>query len=175
MPIWTRVRDVIMVDPKLQALIDEKAPAPSATEILLLARKIEHIPGFVLRVPGRDVVLIASEYDAKGGSIDVSGAPGGPGPSGPGGSASPTPANSRSGGPGGAGGQGGPGQNASSIVLLCETLHGAHLVANGGAGGAGGSGGAGGGGGEGRIVHRPGDPIIIEGTAPCFISERMRL
>ncbi|HEY5176229.1 MAG TPA: hypothetical protein VII95_11765 [Terriglobales bacterium] len=65
--------------------------------------------------------------------------------------------------PGGAGHPGGPGTSAHGIRLICEHLHSARLLANGGAGGKGGAGGAGGAGGDGRAASKSGiDPV--EGT-----------
>jgi len=165
LPTWTRIRDRIVVN---QALQDKLNADPAADfTVNLIARVIEHEQGFVLRLPGRRVLLIASEYDAKAGAVDVSGATGAgghAGATGVPGYASAGNGNSRPGGPGGRGSSGGPGDPASSIQLVCETLHDAHFVANGGAGGAGGAGGTGGHGGNGFVVRRPIDPFEVEGT-----------
>jgi hypothetical protein len=160
---WSRFRDLIVIDAKLQKKINDEILASST--VRLVARVIRHAPGFVLRLPGHNVHVVAGEYDANGGAIDVS-APDGPaGHAGTTGSLGYASAGgvSRPGGPGGAGHPGGPGGSAPGIKLICEHLHSARLLANGGAGGKGGAGGAGGAGGDGRAANKTGIDRV-EGT-----------
>jgi len=162
---FTRIRDKIVVDQTLQNKIEDATFEGSL--VSLIARVIEHEPGFVLRLPGRHLRLIATEYNAKGGALDVSGGPGSIGNTGADGIpgyASGNPDNSKPGGAGGSGGSGGPGSDALTIQLVCEKLHDARLIANGGAGGKGGDGGDGGDGGRGHIFNKPGGPDPVEGT-----------
>ena len=166
LPRWSRTRDRIVINQALQDKLDKDPDAGFA--VTLVARVIEHEAGFVLRLPGRNVLLIASEYDAKAGAVDVSGAAGAGGSAGATGRpgyASAGAGNSRPGGGGGRGSAGGSGSAGTSIQLICEKLHDAHLIANGGAGGAGGAGGTGGQGGNGFVVRRPIDPFEVEGTS----------
>jgi hypothetical protein len=158
---WTRIRDRILVDETLQAKI--LASAAEGERVRLLGRIIEHAQGFHLRLPGRNVELVATQYDAKGGSIDVTPEPTPKSPKGGAGArgvASANPRNSRPGLPGEAGPPGAGGKSGASIMLLCEHIVEALLVARGGAGGDGGDGGNGGRGGDGRQVREE----IIDGT-----------
>ena len=123
----------------------------------LIAREIEHEPGVDLVVPGGVIKIVASRYDGKGASIDVSGAPGAVGTRGANGA--PGLASHTVNIPGSAGSPGGPGgagANAGSIRLLAERLGDVTLRANGGGGGNGGSGGSGGRGGNGQTSPKPG-------------------
>jgi hypothetical protein len=160
---WTRIRDQIVIDAKLQQkILDESYPGDT---VRLVARVITHAPGFVLKLPGHSVQLVAGEYDANGGAIDVSVNDGPAGLSGSTGSLGYASAGgvSRLGGPGGAGHPGGAGDSAHNIHLICEHLHSARLLANGGAGGKGGAGGPGGAGGDGRAPAKRGVDGV-EGT-----------
>jgi len=81
---WTHIRDQIVIDAKLQQkILDESYPGAT---VRLVARVITHAPGFVLKLPGHDLQLVAGEYDANGGAIDVSADDGPAGHSGPTGS-----------------------------------------------------------------------------------------
>jgi hypothetical protein len=148
---FERMRDRITIDARLQAKLDKELAASDALIVTLVARVIEHAPGFELRLPGYHVRLIASSYDARGGSIDVSGHAGDDGHFGATGVPGIAFANThRKGGAGGAGTAGGHGDAAGTIHVICEQLHDLRLRANGGPGGKGGDGGTGGRGGDGR-------------------------
>ncbi|MDX6611955.1 MAG: hypothetical protein QOD75_1141 [Blastocatellia bacterium] len=140
-PEFVRIRDRIIIDKKLT----DKINAADPFIVTLIAREIEHEPGFNLKIPGGVIRIVASRYDAKRGSIDVSGAPGAVGAEGahgrPGLAAHTI---NIPGGPGGPGAPGGPGDNAGSIHLLVERVGDVTLRANGGKGGKGGAGGTGG-------------------------------
>lgn len=145
---YIRIRDRIIIDKKLKAKLED----PDAPFIVtLIAREIEHEPGVDLVIPGGVIKIVASRYDGKGASIDVSGAPGAVGTRGANG-APGLAAHTKNipGSAGGPGGPGGPGANAGSIRLLAERLGDVTLRANGGGGGKGGAGGGGGRGGNGQ-------------------------
>lgn len=157
------VRDEIVINNDLNGKIQSRGSGA----IRLIARKISHAQGVPLNSMGRDVVIIADEYDGNGAFIDargVAGAAGQPGGKGQKGEADATTLGNRPGGVGGAGGEGAAGSTGGSVRLLCQRIVGAHVVANGGDGGAGGRGGQGGDGGDGRIVGHL-DPELIDGTS----------
>jgi hypothetical protein len=147
MPGYIRIRDHILIDAALKSKLEALSPS-----ITLVAREIENAPGIDLNLPGREVIIVADHYDAKGRTINVSGvdaasgkdgAPGAPG------RASRTISFNRPGGPGTKGAPGANGANAGSIRIVVQRLGDVRLVARGGAGGKGGDGGSGGPGGAG--------------------------
>ena len=75
----TYVRDTITINEaflaELTAQIDEKNLNAGST-ITIAARVITHAPNYVLRLTNYKLIVIAEEYDAAGGSIDVSGSAG---------------------------------------------------------------------------------------------------
>jgi hypothetical protein len=157
------VRDQIVINNDLNARIQ----ALPGGVIHLIARQISHEQAVPLNAMGRDVVIVADEYDSRGGIIDArrpAGAPGDAGSKGQKGAADATTLGNRPGGVGGPGAVGHAGSAGGSVRLLCQQIITAHVVANGGAGGAGGAGGVGGDGGDGRVVHHL-DPESIEGTS----------
>ena len=168
MPDFRYIRDEIVINDDLNARIAKQNVPPGST-IRLVARLVRHDEGFIWRMPGFHVAIVAGEYDNNGGSIDVSvpgtAGPGVSGPDGAPGNASSDGIGNRPGGAGGAGGQGRPGTAATSVRIFCELLRGGEvrLSANGGPGGNGGAGGDGGKGGDG---HKGGPKIDpVEGTS----------
>ena len=147
------VRDRIVIDSKLQTKLKKELDASGARLVTLIGRLIEHAPGFNLVLPGHRVRVVATSYDAKGGSIDVSGGASGvegkSGATGTAGVAFRDPKRNRKGGAGGRGATGSSGESAGTIHLLCERLGGVRMLANGRPGGKGGDGGDGGRGGPG--------------------------
>ena len=161
---FTRLRDHLVINQKLADKILDATV--EGTTVTLVGRVVEHQPAtFNLKLPGRHVRIVATEYHANGGTVDVSPTPGASGSNGANGNsgyASHNPIMNRDGSPGAKGGLGGPGRAAPTIQLVCERLRDAHLIANGGAGGPGGAGGAGGKGGAGVA---PGPKVdALEGT-----------
>jgi len=153
---YLRIRDHILIDATLKAKL-EKQPA----SITLVARAIEHAPGIDLNLPGREIIIVADRYDAKGHTINVSGPDAGSVPDGVTGAPGLATANSRRpGGPGTNGGRGANGANAGSIRIIAQRLGDVRLLARGGNGGKGGDGGSGGRGGDGRAgnLHFDGFP-----------------
>jgi hypothetical protein len=140
MATFTHIRDSIIIDSDLTALLDQTSLPPGST-VSLIARQIVHFPKFVLSLPGVNVVLVGDSYDANGGKIIVSGVRGGAGSVGSDGADATQPFRGESGGHGSPGTGGSPG---GSVRLICQRMHSAHFVANGGSGGPGGVGGAGG-------------------------------
>jgi hypothetical protein len=161
---FTYIRDEILINSALKARI-EKQNLPLGSKIWLVARQIRHESGFPLNLSGYDVVIVTREYDSNGGNIDISGREGIVGSTGASGTfGSNSNEGGEPGGIGGSGGSGGIGYASTTLRFTCEHLRNAHFIANGGMGGQGGEGGEGGHGGDGRIVFKPIDPIIIEGT-----------
>src|SRR6266496_2659125 len=162
---WTRIRDHLVVNKRLQEKI--LSATVEGSTVTLIARVIQHQPfKFDLDLPRRHVRVIATEYNANGGSINVSpgaGSSGSSGANGLPGYADHNPAMNRPGSAGGRGGPGFPGTAATTIQLICERLHDVHLIANGGPGGPGGAGGTGGDGGNG--VPQTPRHDGLEGTA----------
>ena len=143
---YLRIRDHIVIDAALKTKL-EAQPA----SITLVARSIEHAPGIDLNLPGREIIIVADQYDAKGHTINVSGPDAGPVPDGVTGAAGLATANfNRPGGPGTNGSSGANAANAGSIRIIAQRLGDVRLLARGGAGGKGGDGGSGGRGGDGR-------------------------
>ncbi len=70
---YIRIRDRIVIDKALKAKLEVVG---ANYNVVLLAREIEHAPGIDLVIPGGTVKIVATRYDARGGSIDVSGAEG---------------------------------------------------------------------------------------------------
>jgi hypothetical protein len=141
---YVRIRDRIVID---QALKEKLEDVGASYNIVLVARQIEHAPGIHLVIPGGTVKIVATRYDARGGSVDVSGvqgATGVPGRTGSRGSAGNSTGKNVPGGTGGAGHTGAEGQAGGTIRLLAEQLGDVTLRANGGTGGRGGAGGQGG-------------------------------
>jgi len=136
MASFTHIRDSIVIDSDLKALIDQTSLPPGSTAYLI-ARRIVHFPEFVLSLPGVNVVLVADSYDANGGKIIVSGVRGAAGPAGGDGANATQPFRGES---GGHGGPGTGGSSGGSVRLICLRMHSAHLIAKGGAGGPGGAG-----------------------------------
>jgi hypothetical protein len=155
---WTHLRDRVVFDAvfaqELQAEFAARGIGAGAT-LLIAARRIEHAPGYTLRLEGYHVQLVANVYEAAGGAIDVSGHDGAPGNTGArGDDGFANAADSAPGGPGGNGDDGQGGTGAGSITLIVAEPHGARLLARGGGGGDGGQGGNGGRGGDGRAPTR---------------------
>jgi len=153
---YIRIRDQIVIDAKLKAKLEDVFGS-----VTLVARNIEHAPGIDLKMPGRHIVIVADHYDAKGQTIDVSGADGAAvsdGDTGAIGFASHT--TKIPGGPGTGGANGNNAANAGSIKIVAQRLGDVRLVAKGGNGGKGGDGGDGGRGGDGRsdTLHFDGFP-----------------
>jgi hypothetical protein len=155
----TYVRDTITVNDafltELTTQIDEKNLAAGST-ITIAARVITHAPGYVLRLTNYKLIVIADEYDAAGGSIDVSGTNGPNGAKGADGAkgyASATDANCKDGKPGATGGNGVPGTSGMQVQLFCKRLKAVKLLSCGGSGGNGGPGGKGGDGGNAVVVR----------------------
>lgn len=148
----TYMRDVVVLNEALRIQLKLAALVPGDT-LQIIGRHVRHDAGYTLRLTGCTVMIVASSYDANGGSVNVSGTPGLAGGAGTSGRTDPAPLDGGGAGdgqPGGRGAGGGPGGPAGSVSLLCENLVNAGLLANGGAGGAGGAGGGGGQGGQGR-------------------------
>ncbi len=145
---YIRIRDRIVIDKALKAKLEVVG---ANYNVVLLAREIEHAPGIDLVIPGGTVKIVATRYDARGGSIDVSGAEGAKGEPGRIGARGfvAHPKTSVPGGPGGPGHIGATGGDGGTIRLLAEQLGDVTLRANGGRGGRGGAGGQGGDGGKG--------------------------
>src|ERR1700726_845216 len=144
MPANSYFRDEIVINQGFADFISDKSKGLSPGSTLLIAgRACKHDPGYAFRVPpGYNLILLANQYDAAGGSVDARGLPA----SGQGATGA-TGTNGTSEEPGGLGGQGGPGptgSNGGDITLFAKRLINAHLVANGGQGGKGGTGGYGG-------------------------------
>lgn len=157
---WTYFRDQIAVNDALKneitTEINFRKLAPGSI-LLITARNIKHDANYILRLEGYNLVLVADQYDAAGGAIDVSGhdgTDGQPGTNGAAGYASAGGASDRPGGPGGKGQDGRPGTNGMNVTLFCRQLLNAHLISKGGQGGSGGTGGGGGKGGDGRSPGR---------------------
>ncbi len=143
---YVRIRDRILIDATLRKKLED---LPGS--ITLVAREIEHAPGIDVILPGRRITVVADHYDAKGGTINVSGVAGTSGVNGLTGSVGLAGANfNRPGGPGARAAAGGNGENGGSIRIIAQRLGDVRLVAMGGAGGKGGDGGRGGRGGDGR-------------------------
>ena len=139
---YLRIRDHILIDAALKTKL-EAQPA----SITLVARAIEHAPGIDLNLPGREIIIVADRYDAKGHTINVSGPDAGAVPDGVTGAAGLATANfNRPGGPGTNGSSGANAANAGSIRIIAQRLGDVRLLARGGAGGKGGDDGSGGGG-----------------------------
>jgi len=158
------IRDQITINDSFTAFLAGVAPGET---LKLVARSIQHAPGYNLELSGRVLSIVTSTYSGNGGAILTAGGAGdngGAGSSGSAGSASLSGAGNRPGGVGQAGTNGRGGKSAGSIRILGQSIDGLHIVALGGTGGAGGPGGSGGPGGNGRRVGRPTDPEIIEGT-----------
>lgn len=147
---WTSIRDEIVIDKALHDKI--VATVKKGDTVGLIARSIVHAAKFVLALPGINLYLIAEEYDANGGSINLSDVtPGKAGSRGKEGARAPASKDgSKPGGIGAAGGIGGTGQAGSTLYLICERLKSANLITNGAPGGIGGDGGKGGDGQEPR-------------------------
>ncbi|MCZ2079056.1 MAG: hypothetical protein LC130_29160 [Bryobacterales bacterium] len=154
------IRDTIIINDAFLSelnsqITEKKLPADGTATITIAAREIKHAPNYILRLTNYKVVVIADEYDAAGGSIDVSGAAGANGVKGPNGAkgyASATPQNNKDGKPGGPGGSGQPGGKGMPLQLFCKRLKQANLLSRGGSGGSGGAGGTGGEGGNAKII-----------------------
>ena len=71
---YIRIRDHILIDAALKSKLEALS-----TSITLVAREIEHAPGIDLNLPGREIIIVADHYDAKGRTINVSGADAAPG------------------------------------------------------------------------------------------------
>lgn len=150
---YIRIRDRIVIDKELQAKLSAD---DTPNFIVLIAREIVHEPGVDLVVPGGFITIVATSYDGKGATIDVSGSAGASGNVGADGGLGLATANTRvPGGPGQPGGDGGAGDGGGSIRLLAERLGDVSLRARGGSGGSGGGGGNGGNGGNGRNANLP--------------------
>ncbi len=153
---WTYFRDQIVINDDLNkevlAEIAFRNLAPGST-LLLAARDLKHETNYRFRLEGYHIILLADQYDASGGVIDVSGhggIDGNPGPKGIPGIATSSGFKNRPGGTGGNGTDGTSGTNGTNITLFCRQLLNTHLISNGGIGGRGGRGGDGGKGGDGR-------------------------
>ena len=115
---YIRIRDHILIDAALKSKF-EALPA----SITLVAREIEHAPGIDLKLPGREIIIVADHYDAKGRTIDVSGddakkvANGATGANG-----LATSNFNRPGGPGTKGTPGADGADAGSIRIVVQRL-----------------------------------------------------
>ena len=162
---YIHIRDRIVID---KALKDKLEIMGANYNVVLIAREIEHEPGLNLRIPGGTIKIAATRYDARGGSIDVSGpegAKGEPGRIGARGFVA-RPATSVPGGPGGPGHTGATGTAGGTIRLLAEQLGDVTLRADGGRGGHGGAGGQGGDGGKGvqQSAHFDGFPGSVGGA-----------
>lgn len=141
---FKQIKDEIVIDGALKALIDKAGVGPDNTVILFGQTKILHASGFELRLPGVHLILASRvSYDARGGRIDVSGVRGTAGVDGARGRSAKL-GSKKPGGPGGAGGQGALGFPGGSVKLFAEQVASAQFLANGGPGGMGGRGGAGG-------------------------------
>lgn len=152
------IRDELIINAALADRIAGKSVG-TGTELCLVARSISHEAGYVLRLPGCNVIVVAQEYQSNGGGIDVSGTPGATGSVGAAGTAGSM---GEDGTPGQPGSPGQSGAAPGSIRLLAEALQGGLFLANGGPGGQGGPGGAGGDGGIGRRTI----PRKIDGFPP---------
>lgn len=134
---YVRVRDHILVDAALQAKLGAMTGS-----VTLVAREIEHAPGIDLTLPGCRVVIVADRYDAKGRTVNVSGADAAPNRDGDTGSVGLATANfNRPGGRGTDGRAGQPAGHAGSIRIIVQRLGEVRLLARGGAGGQAGTGG----------------------------------
>lgn len=152
------IRDHITVNQAFAARLAARSVG-AGSRLVLAARSITHDAGYTLRLPGCAIVLLAQDYNANGGGIDVSGTNGSPGTAG---AAGKDGALGEDGANGAVGTSGKPGTTAGSIQVLCETLAAARFAAIGGSGGAGGAGGNGGDGGAGRRMI----PRKVEGIPP---------
>jgi hypothetical protein len=151
---FLRIRDSIEIDAKLK----EKLEKNSSGSVTLVAREIKHAAGIDLILHGRQVLIVADHYDAKGRMIDVSGADVADVKDGSNGSTGYADHNHDKnvpGGPGAPGFQGNNGNNAGSIRIIAQRLGDVRLVAKGGRGGKGGDGGNGGNGGAGTKAAPP--------------------
>ncbi len=150
---WTSIRDEIIID---KALHDKLvATVKKGDTVGLIARSIVHAAKFVLELPGINLYLIAEEYDANGGSINLSEVtPGKPGSEGKEGAPAPaSKTGDKPGGVGGTGNTGGTGQAGATLYLISERLKSANLISNGAPGGKGGNGGKGGDGQEQKQIR----------------------
>ena len=140
------IRDQIVINDVLMAHIASQHLPPGST-VRLVAQEVRNHPGFVWRMPGQHIVIVAGEYNNDGGAIDVSGPQGAGGARGATGIAGCDAHHDAQGDHGGTpGGTGALGQAektgtvATSARITCELLRASELrlFANGGGGGAGG-------------------------------------
>ena len=160
-PDFVYIRDQIVINKELAAFL--QASTPLGGTMRLLARQIRH-ESASLDMPGRNVVIVADEYNNHRNLINVEGTPGAVGAGGNIGSpgeADATGIGNRPGGPGSPGRPGGAGTAATSIRLICQHNLGSFLVASGAAGGDGGPGGNGGPGGPGKKAPK----VDFDGTS----------
>ena len=73
---WAMYRDTLVVDEALhQELLAEieHHELATGTTMLLAARVVRHAKGYVLRLVGHPLVVVAERYDGNGGGIDTGG------------------------------------------------------------------------------------------------------
>jgi hypothetical protein len=139
----SHIRDSILIDDALIKTLTHELP--EGQTILIAARVVRHKPDYSIRLDNYNLIIAADEYDARGGSIDLSGrdgAQGSKGSTGTPGSVSAT--SNKPGGRGGNGGDGHVGGKGNKLDIFCRKLVSGRFIARGGSGGAGGTGGTGG-------------------------------
>ncbi len=62
------IRDTMAIDAELTAYLYSQ-PLSAGSTLFLVAREIVHAPGYVLVLPGINVVVVSELYDARGGQI----------------------------------------------------------------------------------------------------------
>src|SRR4051812_49043504 len=121
---WLYVRDAIVVNDafteEIRRELAFRGLGPGTT-LAVVAREIRHAPGYVLRLSGHPLIVVADTLDTAGGAIDVSGDAGTDGQHGGAGvtghASAGDPARNRPGGPGETGTAGQPGTQGAGLSV----------------------------------------------------------